>query len=635
MLPTLALLVTASACTPQASPPADPQIEAEITALMERMTLEEKVGQMVQGESESVEPADLRQYPLGSVLSGGNTHPNGVKAAPAAQWLAKADAFYDASTDTTGGRVGIPVIWGVDAVHGNANLGGATIFPHNIGLGATRDPDLIERIGEVTAREVAATGLDWDFAPTVAVVRDDRWGRTYEGYSEDPEIVHAYAGRMVTGLQGAADSDGFLHSPRVVATAKHYLGDGGTTPGTGIGGGTDRGDTRATEEELLAIHGQGYVAAVDAGVQTVMASYSSWNGEKLHGQYHLLTEVLKGEMGFDGFVIGDWDGHEEVPGCTEESCAAAINAGIDMIMAPQGWRGFYENTIAQVRSGEIPEARIDDAVRRILRVKARAGLLPGSSTRPSERVGAGNAAVVGSAEHRAIAREAVRKSLVLLQNDGGLLPLDRDIDVLVAGDGADNIPKQAGGWSITWQNRGENTNADFVGATSIYEGIRQVVTAGGGTATLSVDGSFADPPDVAIVVFGEEPYAEMQGDIETLSFSARFPEPVQLLQRLQATGIPVVSVFLSGRPLWVNPELDASTAFVAAWLPGSEGAGVADVLFRADDGGIDYDFTGTLSFSWPNEPLQSPLNRNDPEYAPRFPYGYGMTYGDASVSEQP
>ena len=628
----LALGVVVWSCAPSSTRPDAAAIEAEVTALMARMSLEEKVGQMIQGESESVQPADLRRYPLGSILSGGNTHPGGEKASPADRWLAKADAFFDASTDTSGGRVGIPVIWGVDAVHGNANLRGATIFPHNIGLGAARDPDLIERIGEITAREVAAMGLDWDFAPTVAVVRDDRWGRTYEGYSEDPEIVRDYAGRMVVGLQGTADADGFLRSPHVVATAKHFLGDGGTTFGTGMGGGSDRGDTRVSEEDLLRLHGQGYQAAIAADVQTIMASYSSWNGEKMHAQHHLLTEVLKEQWGFDGFVIGDWDGHEEVPGCTEESCAAAINAGVDMIMVPQSWRAFYDNTLAQVRAGEITEARVDDAVRRILRVKARAGLLPGVATRPSSRPGAADTAPVGSAAHRAVAREAVRKSLVLLKNNGELLPLARDLDVLVAGHGADDIPRQTGGWSVTWQNRGDNTNADFVGATSIYAGIQEVVTAGGGTATLSVDGSFTDAPDVAIVVFGEEPYAEMQGDIETLSFSARYAEPLQLLQRLQAQGIPVVSVFLSGRPLWTDPELEASSAFVAAWLPGSEGAGVADVLFRADDGSVHHDFSGKLSFSWPAAPDQPPVNRNDAVYEPRFPYGFGMTYGEAGTA---
>ncbi len=608
--------------SPQSSVALDSTLEAHIGTLLSQMTLEQKVGQMVQAEIQYVTPEDVREFHLGSVLNGGGSFPNANKAASVADWLALADAFYVASMDTSQGGLAIPVIWGTDAVHGHNNVRGATLFPHNIALGATRNPDLIERIGEATALEVAATGLDWNFAPTLAVVRDDRWGRTYEGYSEDAEIVRAYAGRMITGLQGPASSSGFLRGGRVVATAKHFLGDGGTD------GGVDRGDNLSSEQQLLDIHAQGYFSALEAGAQTVMASFNSWQGTKVHGSRYLLTDILKGRLGFDGYVIGDWNGHGEVPGCSNESCPDAIAAGVDMIMVPEDWKALLTNTIEQVRTGGLDEGRIDDAVRRILRVKARAGLF--DKGRPSSRPFAGNASLVGAAEHRRVAREAVRQSLVLLKNRGGLLPLASNLRVLVAGSGANEIARQTGGWSVTWQGT-EVTNDDFPGATSIFAGIRDALVSGGGRATLSLDGSFDARPDVAIVVFGEDPYAEMFGDLESLSFSAKYPEPLELLRRLQRQGVPVVSVFLSGRPMWVNPELNASTAFVAAWLPGSEGAGIADVLFRNAAGEARFDFVGTLSYSWPASPSQTPLNRGDPDYEPLFPYGFGLTYASADT----
>jgi len=602
--------------------PFDTTIEAYVTGLLAQMTLEQKVGQMVQGEIQHVTPEDVREYHLGSVLNGGGSFPGAAKDATVADWVALADAYYEASMDTTGGRLAIPIIWGTDAVHGHNNVIGATLFPHNIGLGAARNGDLLQAIGAATALEVRATGLDWTFAPTLAVVRDDRWGRTYEGYAEDPEIVRQLAGRMVTGLQGAASSPEFLDADHVLATAKHFLGDGGTD------GGIDQGDNLSTERELLDIHAQGYFPALEAGAQTVMASFNSWRGEKIHGNHYLLTEVLKERMGFDGFVVSDWNGIGQVAGCTNDSCAAAINAGIDMIMVPEDWKAIITNTLDQVRSGEIPEARIDDAVRRILRVKARAGLF--TAGRPSARPHAGDTGLIGAPVHRALARQAVRQSLVLLKNAGGLLPLPRNQRVLVAGAGADDLGAQAGGWTISWQGT-ENTNEDFPGATSIYAGIAAVVSAGGGTTVRSPDGVFTERPDVAIVVFGEEPYAEMHGDITSLSFSAEYAEPLALLRRLRAEGIPVVSVFLSGRPRWVNPELNASTAFVAAWLPGTEGGGIADVLFRTNAGEVQYDFVGRLSYSWPRDPLQTAVNRNDPVDEPLFPYGFGLSYGVADT----
>jgi beta-glucosidase len=585
----------------------DPALEQRVDSILSELTLEQKVGQMVQAEIQNVTPADVRDYHLGSILNGGGSYPNRSKASGVADWLALADAFYDASMDTSLGGAAIPVIWGTN------NVAGATLFPHNIGLGATRDSELIQRIGEATALEVAATGIAWTFAPTVAVVRDDRWGRTYEGFSEDPEIVRQYAGRMITGLQGSAGSPDFLSPSHVVATAKHFIGDGGTDQGV------DQGDNLSTEQQLLDIHAQGYLSAFEAGVQTVMASFNSWRGEKVHGNRHLLTDVLKGRLGFDGYVIGDWNGHAQVPGCSNESCPAAINAGVDMIMVPEDWKALLANTLEQVRSGEIEQSRIDDAVRRILRVKMRAGLFTGG--RPSSRPQAGDASLVGAADHRSLAREAVRQSLVLLKNGEGLLPLSRNLNVMVVGDGADDISKQSGGWSVTWQGT-EVTNEDFPGANSIFAGIREAVTAGGGSATLSPDGTFEESPDVAIVVFGEDPYAEYEGDLESLNFSAEHGASLELLRRLKGQGIPVVSVFLSGRPLWVNPELNASTAFVAAWLPGTEGAGIADVLFRDSEGEVNFDFTGKLSFSWPRDLSETNPNRGDPDYEPLFPYGF-------------
>jgi beta-glucosidase len=598
---------------------ADPrdEVEAKVAALLARMTLEQKVGQMVQADIRSVTPDDVRKYRLGSVLNGGGAWPGENKHASAADWVALADSFYDASMDSANGALAIPIMWGTDAVHGHNNVIGATLFPHNIGLGAMRDADLMERIGAATAREIAATGLDWTFAPTVAVVRDDRWGRTYESYSEDPEIVRSYAERMVRGLQGARGSREFLDSSHVLATAKHFIGDGGTANGV------DRGDTVVSEADLLQIHGQGYVAAIDAGVQTVMASYNMWNGWKLHGHQHLLTEVLKQRMGFDGIVVSDWDGVDEVQGCSKDKCAQAINAGIDMVMVPNDWKSLYTNTLEQVRAEKIPLARIDDAVTRILRVKYRAGLF--EKGRPSSRPLSGKREVIGAPEHRALARQAVRESLVLLKNERGVLPLRAKSQVLVVGDGADNISKQAGGWTLTWQGTG-NTNADFPGATSILQGISAVVGKAGGKVSSSVEGLQQARPDVAVVVFGEDPYAEWFGDLKSLDYRSAGGAELALLQQLRQASVPAVCVFLAGRPRAIEPQLAACDAFVAAWLPGSEGGGVADVLFRKANGRVNYNFVGKLSFSWPRTAAQTALNRNDANYDPLFPYGFGLQY---------
>ncbi|GAB3739647.1 exo 1,3/1,4-beta-D-glucan glucohydrolase [Silanimonas algicola] len=608
----------------------DPALESRITALMARMSLEEKVGQVVQADLDSVTPDDVRRYRLGSVLAGGNSDPGKRYDAPAKDWLAAADALHAASMDTSGGHNAIPVLLGIDAVHGHNNVVGATLFPHNIGLGAANDADLVRRIARATALELRATGFEWTFAPTVTVPRDDRWGRTYEGYSEDAALVSRYATAVVEGLQGRVGEAGFLGDGTVVATAKHYIGDGGTFEGK------DKGDTRVSEEELRDIHGAGHIAALGAGVQSVMASFSSWNGQKMHGHHGLLTTILKERLGFDGFVVGDWNGHGEVAGCTDRDCPQSFNAGVDLFMAPDTWRDIYTNTLAQARDGTIPRARLDDAVRRILRVKFRMGLFEAGL--PSTRAHGGDFALLGSPAHRALAREAVRKSLVLLKNDGGLLPLDPAQRILVAGDSADSMARQAGGWTLTWQGTGTRRE-DFPNAQTLWEGLREQVEAAGGQAELALDGAYTTRPDVAIVFFGEEPYAEFIGDVTHLGHQLGNPSDLALIRRLKADGIPVVAVLVSGRPLWVNREINAADAFVAAWLPGSEGGGVADVLLAGADGRPRHDFIGRLSFSWPRSAAQSPLNVGQAGYDPQFALGFGLSYASPAatptLSEEP
>lgn len=596
----------------------DPQMEKLLDQILARMTLQQKVAQMIQPEIGYLSLAQMRKYGFGSYLNGGNTAPYGKKRASVEVWLKYADEMYQASVDASQDGSRIPTMWGTDAMHGHSNVYGATLFPHNIGLGAANDPELVHRIGVATAKEVAATGIEWSFAPTVAVVRDDRWGRTYESYSEDPAIVKAYAGQMVSGLQGTLGKD-FLQGYGRIATAKHFVGDGGTEKGI------DRGDTLIDEQGLRDIHAAGYMTAIEAGVQSVMASFNSWNGVRLHGHKYLLTDVLKNQMGFDGFVVSDWNAHKFVEGCDLEQCAGAINAGVDVLMVPEHFEAFYHNTIRQVEQGIIPQARIDDAVRRFLRAKIRWGLL--SRGEPSSRVESVQNAVFNSQQHKDLAREAVRKSLVLLKNNQQILPLSPKSRVLVAGDGADNIAKQAGGWSVSWQGT-DNTNADFPNATSVYQGIAQQVKAAGGQVELAVDGDYSKKPDVALVVIGESPYAEWFGDIQQLEYQHGDKRDLALIKKLKQQGIPVVTVFLTGRPLWTNKEINASDAFVVAWLPGSEGQGVADVLLTDTEGKARYDFQGKLSFSWPKYDHQFVLNKGDANYDPLFAYGYGLTYAD-------
>jgi beta-glucosidase len=596
----------------------DAKLEARVAAIVAGMTPEQKIGQMTQGEIKTVTPDDVRTYYLGSVLNGGGSWPGMNKHASAADWVRLADAYYDASM-ATDMATKVPVIWGIDAVHGNNNVFGATTFPHNIGLGAAHDPKLVEKIGAATGKAVRATGIAWVFGPTIAVVRDDRWGRTYESFSEDPMLVKSYAGPYVRGLQGA-----FRNSANVVATIKHFIGDGGTDQGK------DRGVNKSTAAQMMNIHAQGYYAGLQAGAQTVMSSFNSWddvaagvNYGKMHGSRAMLTGVLKDKLGFDGFVVSDWNGIAEVPGCRNDSCPQAINAGVDMIMVPDQWKAFIANTIAQVKSGEIPMARIDDAVTRIVRVKLRAGLF---GKRPSHNPYAGKQYAL---QDRALARQAVRESLVLLKNEGPQLPIAKGRKILVVGKNADSIANQSGGWSLTWQGL-DNTNTDFPHADSILAGIR--AAAGAANVDFSIDANGVDPRkyDVVIAVIGERPYAEGDGDIGpggTLRHSSRYPEDLAVLQAVAGRGKPVVTVFLSGRPLLVNDLLNYSDTFIAAWLPGTEGKGVSDLLVA---GPKAYDFTGRLSFSWPKSACQTPLNVGDADYAPLFPIHYGLRKGTRS-----
>lgn len=599
-----------AAAAPVSGPAAD---DAPLRDLLSRMSLERKVAQLIQPDISSITPADVEQYRFGSILNGGNSGPGGNDLAPAPEWLKLADAVWDASTKPLeNGEPAIPTLWATDAVHGHANITGATIFPHNIGLGATRDADLIRRIGEVTAVEIEVTGIDWTFAPTVAVARDDRWGRTYESYSEDPAIVSMMGAAMVEGLQGAIGSDEFLGEGRVASTAKHFFGDGGTEQGV------DQGDVNGPLEDLMAIHAAPYPDTIAAGVASVMASFNSINGTKMHGNGPLLTGALRGDLGFDGVVVGDWNGHGQIQGCTNADCPQAMLAGLDIYMVPEDWKALHANLVAQVKDGTIPMARIDEAVMRVLRLKQDLGMFDGE-VRPSERANAGEWDKLAAPAHRAVARDAVAKSMVLLKNDG-VLPLRSDARILVTGEGADSVAQQSGGWTLTWQGGGKLTNANFPNATSIGAGVAEVGTALGAQVIVDENADVATvKPDVAIVVFGEEPYAEFVGDRKDLAF--RDEEGLELLRDYKARGIKTVAVFLSGRPLWMNRELNAADAFVAAWLPGSEGAGVADVLFGQREA------TGRLSFSWPAACTGEPVN--GPEGA-LFPLGFGRSLADTS-----
>ena len=578
--------------------------------IVEKMTLEQKVGQMIQPEIAYITLEEISQYGIGSVLNGGGSHPYGDRAAPPERWLEFARELREASLKPSNSSLGIPLIWGTDAVHGHNNLRGATIFPHNIGLGAINDPDLIGEIATATAREVAATGIDWTFAPTLAQAKDYRWGRTYESYSDDPAIVEAYGRVMVERIEAEG----------IAATAKHFIGDGGTQAGA------DQGNTLvASNTQLMAEHGSGYIGAFEADVDTVMATFNSINGEKVHGSQSLLTSLLRDELNFNGMVISDWNGIGQVSGCSNASCVQAINAGIDMIMVPTEWLAFRNNLIEQVRRGEVSESRIDQAVTRIVDLKQKLGLISRSFDPARQPI-----SVVGSPEHRAIAREAVRRSLVLLKNNNATLPLNPNQRILLVGSAADSIPLQSGGWSVTWQGTG-TTNVDFPGATTLRDAFRNVVESAGGTLEYSPTGNYSSAPDAVVVVLSEQPYAEGSGDLQSLDWSAN--SPLLQVQALREAGVPVTSLLMSGRPMFVNPELNRSDAFVASWLPGTEAAGITDVLFTDPQGNVAFDMTGKLSFSWPGGAI-NPSNASLPVVANLFERGYGLSYDDTTELPQ-
>ncbi|CAM5234534.1 glycoside hydrolase family 3 protein [Rhodanobacter lindaniclasticus] len=603
-----------------ASPrPADPALDERVRTIVAGMTLAQKIGQMTQAEIKSITPAQVTQYYIGSVLNGGGSWPGKNKHAGIGDWLALADRYHDASmaTDAT---VKIPVIWGTDAVHGDNNVFGATLFPHNIGLGAAHDPALIEAIGAATARAVRATGIDWAFAPTLAVAQNVRWGRTYESFSSEGPLVREYAQAYVRGLQGDFDDH------HVMATAKHFIGDGATWNGV------DQGQARVSRGDMINVHGAGYFGALRAGVLSVMASYNSWDDVadgvdygKMSGAHALLTGVLKDKMGFDGFVVSDWNAVGQLPGCSNASCPRAINAGIDMVMVPDDWQAFIANTTKQVEDGRIPMRRIDDAVSRIIRAKLRMGLF---DKRPSQRAGAGDASAL---QNRALARRAVRESLVLLKNKHDALPLKAGAKILVVGKSADSLPNQAGGWSLTWQGT-DNGNADFPHGETILAGIRAAAGAANVSYSETADGIDFKPFDAIVAVIGETPYAEMKGDIKlpaTLRHSDRYPEDLTVLQTVAKAHKPVVTVFVAGRPLFVNDLLNLSDAFVAAWLPGTEGGGVADVLFASADGTPRHDFRGTLAMPWPGVPCPYAADGPGKPAAWLFTPGYGLRYAAA------
>jgi beta-glucosidase len=607
LLACLPLGWSARAERPAARPPRLSAHDATVNALLAQMTLDEKIGQMTQAEQHQLkDERDVENYFLGSLLSGGDSDPptNSFE-----DWRALYERWQGRTART---RLKIPIIFGVDAVHGHNNVIGAVIFPHNIGLGATRNAALVEEIGRITAREVRATGINWTFAPCVAVPRDERWGRTYEGFAEDPKLVAELGAAAVRGLQGTDLSD----PQRVLACAKHFAGDGGTVWGTGMSEGPgrrfplDRGDTRLTEDELRRLHLQGYLTAVAAGVGSIMPSYSSWNGEKCSGSRRLLTEILKEELGFEGFLISDYNALDELPGDQRADIKQSINAGMDMVMVPSHYREFFTTLKSLVESGEVPMARIDDAVRRILRTKAALGLLEPGPVTLADR---GLAGSFGSAEHRAVARRAVRESLVLLKNEGRALPLRKQAArIHVAGARADDLGSQCGGWTITWQGQ---SGAPTKG-TTILAALRNA--AGRGTQiTFAKDGSGATGADVGVVVVGETPYAEFRGDRQELALSK---EDLDAIAAVKKAGVPVVVVVISGRPLILNDALTQADALVVAWLPGSEGDGVADVLFG------DHKPTGKLPFSWPRSNAQLPINVGDTPYDPLFAYGFGLTY---------
>ncbi len=565
-------------------------LDARVTDLLSRMTLDEKIGQMTQADRRFLSSSEeIKTYFLGSLLSGGGSAP--ATNTPAG-WADMYDAFQVKALET---RLKIPIIYGIDAVHGHNNVYGAVIFPHNIGMGCTWNPDLVRQAARITALEVAGTGIDWTFGPCIAVPRDERWGRTYEGFGETAEITALMSPAVVMGFQG----DSLSYRGSIVACAKHYLGDGGTT------GGDDQGNTQVDESTLRAIHLPGYIEAVQVGVGTVMVSFSSWNGVKMHGNKYLLTDVLKTELGFSGFIVSDWNGIDQLGGSYGENVKKAINAGIDMAMAPNTYVTFISTLKQLVTADSVHLTRIDDAVSRILRIKFKLGLFERPYT---DRTLTGQ---VGNEQHRAVARQCVRESMVLLKNDAAMLPLSKTSGkILVAGSNADNIGNQCGGWTIYWQGG----SGEITPGTTILDGIQNAVN--GATVVFSADGSGVSDADVAVIAIGELPYAEYSGDRSDLGLSAA---DIETVRRVKEAGIPTIVILISGRPMILDAILPYTDVLLAAWLPGTEGDGVADILFG------DFQPTGMLTHSWPAAMDQIPINWGDAIYDPLYPYKHNVS----------
>jgi beta-glucosidase len=587
------LIAAACLCWAAAKPKPLSSYDPQVKALVAQMTLDEKVGQMTQAEqNELKDPADVENYFLGSLFSGGSSDPKEGNSLES--WTNLYDRL---QTRTQKSRLKIPILYGIDAVHGHNNVLNAVIFPHNIGLGCTRNPKLVEQVERITAEEIRATGIQWEFGPCVTVPQDIRWGRTYEGFSEDPKLVRELSGPAVRGFQGKEFNDPL----GVLACAKHFVGDGGTAYGS-TETGLDQGDTRIDEATLRKLHLQGYYAAIEAGVGSIMPSYNSWNGVKCSASKKLLTDLLKNEMGFQGFLISDYNAIDQITKNYKEAIGISINAGMDMVMAPTRYREYYNDLKALVNEGTVPMSRIDDAVTRILRVKFAMGLMDAKRSQLADR---SLQKSFGSAEHRAVAREAVRESLVLLKNEKKLLPLSKTaVRIHVAGKNADDIGNQCGGWTIDWQGKSGDVTT---GGTTILAAIKSAVSKDT-KVSFSKDGTGAEGADVGIVVIGETPYAEMKGDRSDLSLDKL---DIAAVKAMKAAGIPVVVIVVSGRPMVLGEVGEQANALVAAWLPGTEGQGVADVLFG------DYKPTGKLSFTWP---------RGNSKADAQFAYGFGLKY---------
>lgn len=593
----LLIIIASSSCREDLNNPIEYEpnsIDGKVEQLISEMTIEEKIGQMIQVDRGAIAThlEDITNYYIGSILSGGGSSPSDNTVFG---WAGMYDLYQSYALKT---RLKIPLIYGIDAVHGHNNVRDAVIFPHNIGLGCTRNPDLVEQVERATAEEVAATGIDWTFAPCIAVPQNEKWGRTYEGFGETPDLTKMMSAAAVRGFQtyslGSSNTS-------ILACAKHFLADGGTKDGK------DRGDAIADESTIRRIHLPGYISAIDAGVGSVMISFSSINGQKMHGSKYWITDVLKGELNFQGFVVSDWGGVDLLPGDYKTKLETAINAGIDMVMLPYDYKNFMTTMKQLIDEDRISLNRINDAVRRILKIKFQLGLFDNPYTDRSL------ISKFGSEEHRQIAREAVRQSLVLLKNENNFLPLSKNLKkILVAGKAANDIGIQCGGWTIYWQG----FEGSLTKGTTIYEAVKKAVSPNT-SVIYSFNGSEQIDADAAIVVIGEKPYAEAFGDKNDLSLSY---EDLELVHKIETSGIPFVVILISGRPMLIEKVLSGCNAFIAAWLPGTEGDGIADVLFG------DYKPTGKLSHSWPKSMSQIPINVGDANYDPLFTYGYGLTY---------